>query len=322
MANVNLYIQNTQKNTIYEPPVEEGIKLETERAGSPGKLTFTVLKDEVLDFQEGNPVKLIIDGQNIFLGYVFSKSRSKDGLIKVTAYDQLRYFKNKDIYIYTNKTASSVLKMVASDFKLSCGVVEDTGYVIPKKVEDNKTLFDVVQNALDETLRVSRKMFVLYDDFGRIALRNIENMKLDLLIDEETAEDFDYTSSIDSNTYNQVRLVYENEETGKREVYTSKDSSNINKWGILQYFDTLNSQEGGKAKADALLQLYNRKTRNLSIKGAFGDIRVRAGSTLAVNLNIGDIIIQNYMMVEKCTHTFKDNEHTMDLTLRGGEFVA
>lgn len=322
MAKVELYIHNIQKGTIYEPLLEEGMKWETERAGAPGKLTFTVLKDEMIDFQEGNPVKLLINGIGKFFGFVFEKKRNKDGLIKVTAYDQLRYLKNKDTYVYTNKTAAEVLKMVVNDFSLTCGAIEDTGYSIAKKVEDNKTLFDIVQNALDDTLRVSKKMFVLYDDFGKLTLKNIVNMKVDLLIDEETAEDFDYTSSIDKNTYNQVKLVYENEETGKRDVYLVKDTANINKWGVLQYFDTLKEKENGKTKADALLQLYNKKTRNLSIKGAFGDSRVRAGSTIAINLNIGDIIVQSYMLVEKCTHTFKESEHRMDLILRGGEFIA
>ena len=53
--------------------------------------------------------------------------------------------------------------------------------------------------------------------------------------------------------------------TKKRDVYITQDSSNINKWGILQYFDTLQKGENGQAKADALLKLYNKKTRNLKI---------------------------------------------------------
>lgn len=77
------------------------------------------------------------------------------------------------------------------------------------------------------------------------------------MIDEETGENFDYTSSIDSDTYNKVKLTYDNEETGKREVYIAQDGSHINEWGILQYFDTLSKGENGQAKADALLQLYN-----------------------------------------------------------------
>ena len=44
------------------------------------------------------------NGANVFYGYVFKKSRSDNRLIKVTAYDQLRYFKNKDTISYVNKT--------------------------------------------------------------------------------------------------------------------------------------------------------------------------------------------------------------------------
>ncbi len=96
----------------------------------------------------------------------------------------------------------------------------------------------------------------------------------------------------------------------------------MNRWGILQHFDTLQSGENGQAKADALLRLYNTKTKNLRITNAFGDVRVRAGSLLIVNLDLGDMCVKNFMLVEKVKHTFKLNEHVMDLTLRGGEFIA
>ena len=96
----------------------------------------------------------------------------------------------------------------------------------------------------------------------------------------------------------------------------------MNKWGILQYFDTLQKGENGQAKADALLKLYNKKTRNLKIQNAFGDNRVRAGSLIVVNLALGDMSVKNFMLVEKCVHTYNESEHWMTLTLRGGEFVA
>ena len=143
-----------------------------------------------------------------------------------------------------------------------------------------------------------------------------------LMIDEETGQNFDYTSSIDENTYNKIKLTYDNEDTGVRDVYIAQDSSNINKWGILQYFDTLSEGENGQAKVDALLSLYNKKTRNLKITNALGDNRVRAGSMIVVNLELGDIRVKNFMLVEKVKHTYKENEHWMDLTLRGGEFIA
>ena len=143
-----------------------------------------------------------------------------------------------------------------------------------------------------------------------------------LMIDEETGENFEYISSIDDNTYNKVKMTYDNEETGLREVYIAQDSGNINKWGVLQYFDTLKKGENGQAKADALLKLYNKKTRSLKLTNILGDNRVRAGSMVVVNLDLGDIKVKNFMLVESCKHIYKENEHWMDLTLRGGEFVG
>lgn len=315
-----LLIQNGEK--VFIPVVQDGVDWSTERVGSPGKLTFKVLFDDALDIEEGNAVRFKKDDANIFYGFIFSKKRDKEKVYTITAYDQLRYLKNKATYVYENKTAGDVIKMVASDFGLQTGTIEDTGYKIPSRIEDAQTLFDIIQNAIDVTLENQSYMYVMYDDFGKIALKGLDNMRLNLLIDEETGENFDYTSSIDDNTYNQIKLYFDNEETGQRDVYVAKDSTNISKWGILQYYESIEEGEDGKTKADALLKLYNAKTRKLSIKNAIGDVRVRAGSMLPVIMDLGDVKVKNLMLVESCKHTFKDNEHMMNLDLRGGEFVA
>lgn len=318
--NVELLIQNG--TNLYQPLVEEGIQWTTERAGSPSILKFTVIKDETIAFQEGNPVRLKVDGKNVFFGFVFSKKRNKDHHIEVTAYDQLRYLKNKDTYVYENKTASQVITMIANDFGLNLGTIESTQYVIPSRVEDNQSLFDIVQNALDLELQNKGELFCLYDDFGKLTLQNIASMKLDILIDKDTAEDFDYTSSIDQETYNQIKLTYDNEEAGEREVYIARDSANINTWGLLQLHEKLQKGENGKAKADALLKLYNKKTRNLKVNDCFGDVRCRAGTMVPVQLYLGDMSVSNYLVVEKAVHTFDNNHHSMTLNLRGGEFIV
>jgi hypothetical protein len=317
---VELLIQSG--NAIYAPSVEEGITWSTERKGSPGQLQFKVLADNALNFTEGDAVRLRYNGSNVFYGFVFKKKRDKNNVITVTAYDQLRYLKNKDTYVYENKTASQLIQMIAGDFNLQTGVLESTGYNIESRIEENTSLFDMIQNALDVTLENTKKLYVLYDDFGKITLRGLGSMKVNVLIDAETAEDFDYESSIDGNTYNKVKLTYDNEDTGSREVYIAQDSNNMNQWGVLQYFDTLKKDENGKAKANALLYLYNSKTRTLSVKNAFGDVSVRAGSLIPVMLHLGDVTVNSYMLVEKCKHEFKDGVHLMTLTLRGGEFIA
>ena len=52
--------------------------------------------------------------------------------------------------------------------------------------------------------------------------------------------------------------------------------------------------------------------------GAGATIRVRGGSSVIVRLTLGDIAVSNYMVVEKVSHKFDTQFHTMDLTLRGG----
>lgn len=317
---VELFIQHN--STIQFPVVEEGARLTLERKGTPGKLEFTVVKGPGLNFAEGDPVKLTVNGTAMFYGFVFKKKRDKGGTIDVVAYDQLRYLKNKDTITEEGLKASDLLKRIATDFRLNLGTVEDTGYTIETIVEENQTLFDMIQSALDETLMNTKQLYVLYDDAGKLTLKNINTMKLNLLIDEETGENFSYESSIDEQTYNKIKLAYNDEKTGKRELFIAQDGAKMNQWGVLQYFEEVQTKTGASAKADALLKLYDQKTRKLTIQNAFGDVRVRAGSAVVVALNLGDIITNNYLMVEKVTHNFKGDEHFMDLTLIGGEFIA
>ncbi len=317
---VELLIQHG--NQVFQPVVEEGITWSTERKNTPGQLVFKVVKDDIINFTEGDAVRMKVNGTGVFYGFVFKKKRDKSNIITVTAYDQLRYLKNKDTYVYTNKTASELITMIAADFQMNTGFIENTEFKIASRVESNTSLFDMIQNALDLTLQNMKYMYVLYDDFGKLTLKGLDNMRLNLLIDEETGENFDYESSIDDDTYNRVKLTFDNEKTGKREVYIAQSGENINQWGVLQYYDTLKEGENGQAKADALLELYNAKTRNLTVKNAFGDVRVRAGSMVVVILNLGDVQVKNLMLVEKCKHEFKESQHLMTLTLRGGEFVA
>lgn len=319
---IELLISGENGTAMYQPVLEEGIEWTTERRSTPGKLTFSVLDDGKISFSEGSAVRLRKDGKNVFFGYVFTQRRNRSRIIDVTAYDQLRYLQNKDTYVYENKTAAQLVGMIAADFSLKTGILEDTGFVIASRVEDNTSLFDMIENALDLTLANKKGMYVLYDDFGRLTLKNVSGMYVNLLIDEAAGENYDYTSTIDSGTYNKVKLAYNSKDNGKRQVYIAQDSANIDRWGVLQYYGTLSKGENGQAKAKALLSLYNAKNRSLKITGAFGDIRVRAGSMVPVNLDLGDVKVKRFMMAEKVKHRFEKDAHFMDLTLVGGEFGA
>jgi hypothetical protein len=322
--NITIYHRITDGYEEIMPVVEDGIKWETQRQGSPGKLTFKVYadKNKGLNFQEGDEIHLNfhIDGKGwmvLFYGFIFTKKRNKNGWIDVTAYDQLRYFKNKATYPLINMKASDILKMIANDYLLKIGTIEETSYVIGQRVEDNQSLFDIIQNALDDTLIGSKKMYVLYADGTGVCLRNIENMKTDLVINHSVAEDFDYSSSIDDETYTEVELYYDDNEKNSRQYYYAYDSTNRGKWGRLRLVESIQNPTNAEDRVKKMLSLYNRKNRKLDVKGTFGDYRCRAGASVIVDLDLGDIKVSNYMVIEKATHTFKKNEYRMDLTLNG-----
>lgn len=319
-SGVEILIENDK---IYNPVIEGDVVLESERKSGPSSLSFNVITDETLNIQEGNPVSLKINGTRLFYGYIFKKSRKDPKVISVTCYDQMRYLKNKDTIVYSGKTYSQLLKMIAADYNLTCGDVADTGYVLPGRIEED-TLLDILFNAGDVTVLNTGKLFVLYDDFGKLTLKNITDMKLPLLIDKDTASEYNYSSSIDKNVYNRIKLAYDNGDTGAREVYVANDEDSQQRWGILQYYEKVQSSNSTvlQEKAKVLLKYYNKKQRSLDVNKCLGDVRVRGGSSLVVNLNLGDMVVQNYMVVEKVKHTFSNGSHFMDLKLSGirGEF--
>ena len=88
----------------------------------------------------------------------------------------------------------------------------------------------------------------------------------------------------------------------------------------MQYFENIDEKvtdAKAKEKVETLLKLYNHKRRAFSMQGIFGDIRVRGGSSMVINLDVGDIIVQNYMIVDKVKHKFEFQRHTMDIDFIG-----
>ena len=314
---------HTADNKCYIPVVQDGITIEYHRKGQPGKMTFKVVQDELLDIQEGYRVKVQRSDTGIFFGFVFARKLDKDNIVSVTCYDQLRYLKNEQIYNTVNKKASEIIKQLAEDFQLQVGDIADTEYVIPRFRAGTQTLFDLMQTALDITTEATKNLFVLYDDFGKLTLKNINDMRVDILIDSETAENFSFGSDIDKDTYNEIVLYFDNKDTNAHEISNiAYDTENIANWGLLRKIKSVNPEKPINLDelAKAMLKRYNKVRRTLTIRNALGDDRVRGGSSLFVKLYIDKQEINMKMLVEAVKHTYTNNAHFMDLTLKGGMF--
>lgn len=315
---ISLIMQNTANGEIHDiSQLVTELSWDTVRVGKASELAFSLVIDSKLNISEGSIIYFKKDGKPVFYGYIFKITRASDNTLSITAYDQIRYLLNKDTYIFKNKKAHEIVHKIATDFNIRLGQLEDTGYKIPLMVEDGQTLLDMIYKALDNTLINEGQMYVLYDDFGKLTLKNIRSMFTDLIIgDHSLLTDYSYERSIDGDSYNKIKLYKDNKETGKREVYIVKDSSNIGKWGLLQYYEKVNDKMNEaqiRKRAKQLESVKNRAVRGLSLE-CIGDLSIRGGSSIYVDIT--GLNLKQRFIVESAKHTFSNHQHTMSLTLK------
>jgi hypothetical protein len=316
-----LTIQNKHDGYTYDVSdfITENIAFETALEPQAGKLTFSLITDSRLPvFTEGSVVSFKENADEIFFGYLFKVDETNDK-ISFTAYDQMRYLKNKDSMVISNHTASSLFETICKNTNLRYKVVTSSGYIIADAIKDNSTYFEIMQYGIDQTLINDGRWYHIYDKFGTLQFVDLNGLKTEYVVsDDAILKTTTLTSSIDEDTYNQIKLMKENKETKKREVYIVQDSNKINEWGLLQYYESVdeNANEAQiKERADMLLKLKNRKTQIIKIP-CIGNNTVQAGSGIIINIpvfNKYNIINNRYYLVSKCTHKYSQNEHSMDL---------
>ncbi len=292
------------------------VSYSTERTGSPGKLTFTVIKAGELSFTEGDVVRFSVDGTLVFYGWVFTKSKDRWGIIEVTCYDRIRYLKANASYAFYNQTAAQIIAQIAADLQLDTSTLADTGYAIPSLIETDQSCLDIMQGVLEQTLLNTGTIYVLYDDGNGLALQAAGDMVSNVVIgDKSLLTDYTYKTDIDEQTYNSVKLVRPNEETGRADVVVAEDSATIGQWGLLQLYQQVDGDLNTAqmtAQAQTTLAFYNRRLRTLKVQ-SLGVVGLRAGQMIRMKVDgLGDINLDQYVLLEKVTHTWENDVHTME----------
>ena len=312
-----LLIQNKSTGRIWECSNSvEQVTWTTERTGSPGTLKFTVLKAGELSYTEGDVVRFSVDGQLQFYGWVFTKSKNRWGEIETTCYDRLRYFKANASYAFYDQTAGDMLRQIAADLQVDTGAVANTGYALPSFIKEDESCLDIVGEAVQQTLLSTGKIFVFYDDGSGVALQEAADMISPVVIGERSLlTDYTYKTDIDEQTYNSVKLVRPNEETGRADVFMAEDSGTITQWGLLQLYQTVDGDVNDaqvKEQARASLTYYNRRMRTLKVS-SLGVPGLRAGQMVLMRVpGLGDINLDQYVLLEQVTHTWENDVHTME----------
>lgn len=113
-------------------------------------------------------------------------------------------------------TLSQVVKLIAEEFSLPLGEIENTKYVMPKKLYEDKSLMDIITDCIQITAIATKKIYVLFDNFGKLTLKEIGNMKSKYILGSESfVTDYTYDTSIEES-YNYIKLQSSKQKNRKR----------------------------------------------------------------------------------------------------------
>lgn len=297
---------------ISERVIKATIKSYHQNNPSHVSLSFISLDTDI--FSEGDALSIKYNDEGLFYGYIFTISDKLD-FITIKAYDQIRYLSHRDTYIYQNKKASDIISQICKEYGLKTGSIEDTSYIIPYRLEENQMIMDIIYTALDSTEAFNGNKYVLYDDFGNITLTSLQNMQSDLAIDcTLSAISFNYTTSIDKDVYNSIKVSVKNKKTKVISTYLEEDSKNKSSWGILRLFERLpNDYTAAQAQnyAKNVLSIKNKLKEQLEISYV-SEKFVRAGSLIKVAISQDTV---KTMLITDATHVIDNNQIVATLIL-------
>lgn len=304
-------------NAIYK------LSISTYLSGNPGKCTFDLIKSGEVAFWEGATVSIELDGVKMFKGFLFKKDRKEDtDIISCTCYDQLRYLKNKDSYVFEGVTSDQIFEKICDDFVLNYKVVDKSSHICTPRTNDGTTLYEMLEHALDDTLINAGEWYFIRDNFGVLEHTSIKSCITGLILgDRSGVTSFSYGTSIDKDAYNQIKLYRDNETTGKREIFIVNDTinggQNLKEWGILQLYEKVDENLNKaqiEEKARGMLRFYNNLKRSLKLTSE-GVPTIFAGCMFRCKIaDLGDLSMDKYLLITECTHKIENGVHTMELT--------
>lgn len=312
---IELLLENRTTGQIWDiAPCVQEILLTSSRRGKAGTLEFLLVANHI-SYVEGDKVRLSVDGQVLFLGWVFTKYRNHNAIITTICYDQIRYLNAKSSYLFYNRTASDMIAEIGKDMQLKLGELQSTGYVFPSLVSWNQSCLTLLEGALQETEQHTGEGYVLTDSPQGLCLHRAKDWMFPQSLGTGSILDYTYTTDIDQQTFNQI-VVARKDRDGSMVEVMKENGDTQTKWGTLRLYQTV-TQEVNDAQmtqqADALLAQYNRRLRQVRLT-ALGMVGLQAGQTIWIDIpNLGDMNLHQYVTLEQVVHQFSGGVHLMKL---------
>ena len=318
----------------------EQINLTWELEGNAGTMETSYVEDSKVDLVEGDVVSLKVDGDYLFYGWVFKRTKSAHDSVKLKIYDIKRYLAYKDVDVTGNETLDELFVRVCTMMKIEHKVIHTSSFTIPSKIHDGETYNNILQYAIDQTFIGTGERFCIRANGPVLELVCCDKQLTDLVLgDRSLVSDFQYSSDIE-NTYTAFKVqreVASESEKGKkkddltatqkvvlRKTLVAQDEENVKKWGVLQWYEKKDSKWTDAQLAqhlELLKSAYGKETKSLKLDCCMGDKDCIPGNMVTVllsDLEKEKVAQGTYVLITSASHTISHNDWTMNLDVEVG----
>lgn len=305
------------KDTEWLELVAESVSLEGHRYQAPRSIEATIVVKQgdqtYYSVTEGDTVLFKWKGKELFRGIVFARTPDEHTLA-FSAYDMLQYLvKNQDVYVFSNQRADQMIRRIANDFQIPTTSIANTGHTIKSLViKNDTTLYDIILKALKQTKSQTGRHYQLYSEKGKLGLRAWPDpSEVWVLETGVNITGYQYSTSINDTA---TRVVLRRQKDNKTYKASAKDSSGLNKYGVLQYTETVTddiNQAQLQQRADVRLAEKKGVKKELKNIQAVGLPEVQSG--LPVYISIPEAGVKKTYWVDSDRHEFKGTKHTMTI---------
>lgn len=297
----------------------ESVKWSGRKGSSSRTLTVSMIDDDGykharsgINCEEGHQCIFSYDGKELFRGIIMNQTQSNKKKLTFTAYDNGIYLaNNKDTFCYKNKTADQIFTDCCTRFGLPTGEVSKCSYVIPDLTKPKTTAWDTIEDALAQDFKATNTRHYVSSDGGKLSLLTRKENILQWVMEVgQNLSSYTYSRSIEK-IRTRIKMVSK-EGTSIAEKTNSSLESKI---GIFQEVDqpdeSLTTPQV-KELVEGMLQDKGTPTRTLNVD-VLGVPEVISG--IGVMIIIPELDLNRTFYVDSDTHEFKDQMHTMSLSL-------
>lgn len=260
----------------------------------------------------GGEVRFYVGETERFRGVVFKDDIGLDGGHSFTAYDTSTYLdRNADSRKFKKQRASDIFKRLCDDFSIPYGVIENTGYVIPKLYFTKETsLWEMILTAISETEKETGIRYSVRNVGGELVLRKRSSLIIERVSEVgKNITDASYSRSVDEMR-NQVKII--NDEGFQLKVV--KNDALIERYGLMQHVEEKSQNSSGNTQtADQLLA----DLGTINDKGKvtiLGHPEIISGTSVYVREPMTRILGGFFVTADK--HTFSPNgKYELDIDL-------